>query len=127
MTITDFGVFYVAAGQKYVDEAYNSAKSLKKIEPSLNITLLSDRELPQQDVFERIILVDEKVTCRNEGLLFKVKHLYFDSPYQKTLFVDTDTYFTDNCASGFEILKYFDLALVPAPVDTHYPQLSSGE
>lgn len=127
MTMTNFGVFYVAAGQKYIDEACNSAKSLKKIEPSLKITLLSDRELPEQDIFERIILVDEKVTCRNEGLLFKVKHLYFDSPYQKTLFVDTDTYFIDNCSAGFEILKYFDLALVPAPVDTHYPKLASGE
>ena len=127
MTMADFGVFYVAAGQKYIDEACNSAESLKKIDPSLRITLLSDRELPSQNLFEKIILVDEKVTCRNEGLLFKVKHLYFDSPYQKTLFVDTDTYFTDGCAGGFDILEYFDLALVPAPVDTHYPQLPSGE
>ncbi|VEP11597.1 Glycosyl transferase family 8 (modular protein) [Hyella patelloides LEGE 07179] len=127
MTISDFGVFYVAAGQKYVDEACKSATSLKKINPSLKISLLSDRELPEQDLFEKVILVEEKVTCRNEGLLFKVKHLYFSSPYQKTLFVDTDTYFTDDCASGFDILNYFDLALVPAPVDTHYPQLDSGK
>lgn len=125
--MSDFGVFYVAAGQKYIDEACNSATSLKKINPSLKISLLSDREITQQDLFEQVILVDEKVTCRNEGLLFKVKHLYFSSPYKKTLFVDTDTYFTADCAKGFAILNYFDLALVPAPVDTHYPRLSSGE
>lgn len=126
MSNSDFGVFYVAAGQKYLDEACNSAKSLKKINPSLKIALVADREIVEKNLFEQVILVDEKVTCRNEGLLFKVKHLYFSSPYQKTLFVDTDTYFTDDCDSGFEILNYFDLALVPAPVDTHYPKLDSG-
>ena len=125
MTIADFGVFYVAAGQKYIDEACNSAKSIKKLNPSLNISLLCDREISERNLFERVIIVDEKVTCRNEGLLFKVKHLYFSSPYKKTLFVDTDTYFIDDCASGFELLNYFDLALVPAAVDTHYPRLDN--
>jgi hypothetical protein len=127
MTNSDFGVFYVAAGQKYIDEAYNSAKSLKQINPSLKISLVCDREITERDLFEQIILVEEKVTCRNEGLLFKVKHLYLSSPYRKTLFVDTDTYFTADCADGFNLLNYFDLALVPAPVDTHYPKLDSGE
>ncbi len=52
-------------------------------------------------------------------MLFKVKHLYFLSPYEKTLFAS-------DCESGLDILEYFDLALVPAQVDTHYPILESG-
>lgn len=122
----DFGVFYVAAGQKYIDEACNSAKSLKKINPSIKISLACDRSPQEENLFDRIILVDTKVTCRNEGLLFKVQHLYFSCPYKKALFVDTDTFFINDCESGFSILEYFDLALVPAPVDTHYPVLESG-
>lgn len=80
-----------------------------------------------KELFDQIILVDEQVSCRNEGLLFKVKHLYFSSPYEKTIFVDTDTFFASDCASGFNILEYFDIALVPSPVDLHYPVLESGQ
>ncbi len=127
MTYSNSGVFYVAAGQKYINEACNSAKSLKKINPSINISLVCNKTPEEKDLFEQIILVDERVTCRNEGLLFKVNHLYFSSPYKKTMFVDTDTFFADDCENGFEILEYFDIALVQAPVDTHYPVLDSGQ
>lgn len=73
MAYSDSGVFYVAAGQKYVNEACNSAKSLKKINPSISISIACDRTPEDTSLFEQIIPVEEKVTCRNEGLLFKVK------------------------------------------------------
>ncbi|MGF1481790.1 MAG: hypothetical protein ACFB4I_20295 [Cyanophyceae cyanobacterium] len=123
MSNSNFGVFYAAAGEKYIKEACYSAKSLKKINPSIKISLACNQEPQERSLFDRVILVDEQVTCRNEGLLFKVKHLYFLSPYQKTIFVDTDTYFVDDCESGFNLLEYFDIALVPALVDKHYPIL----
>ncbi|MGD1809229.1 hypothetical protein ACP6PL_27865 [Dapis sp. BLCC M126] len=127
MSNSNSGVFYVAAGKKYIDEACDSARSLKKINPSIKISLACNQDPDDKDLFDRIIPVDEQVTCRNEGLLFKVKHLYFLSPYEKTIFADTDTYFASDCESGFDILEYFDLALVPAPVDTYYPILESGK
>lgn len=127
MTTENYGVFYVAAGQKYIDEACQSAKSLKKINPSLNISIVCNQKPDVKDLFDQIILVDETVTCRNEGLLFKVKYLYTLAPYKNTLFVDTDTFFVSDCEAGFSILDYFDLAIVPAPVDTYYPHSASGE
>ncbi|NET46838.1 hypothetical protein [Okeania sp. SIO2B3] len=127
MTNSNSGVFYVAAGKKYVDEACDSAKSLKKINPSIKISLACNQDPEDKDLFDQIIRVDEQVTCRNEGLLFKVKNLYFLSPYEKTIFADTDTFFASDCENGFDILEYFDLALVPAPVDTFYPILESGQ
>jgi hypothetical protein len=127
MNDTNFGVFYVAAGQKYVDEACRSAQSLKQINSSIKIALACNLLPSDRNLFDRIIPVEETVSCRNEGLLFKVKHLYNLSPYEKTLFVDTDTVFIHDCQSGFDILEYFDLALSPAPVDKHYPQLASGQ
>lgn len=124
---SNFGVFYVAAGKKYIDESCYSARSFKKINPSIKISLACNQVPKEEKLFDQIILVDEQVSCRNEGLLFKVKHLYFSSPYEKTIFVDTDTFFASDCASGFDILEYFDIALVPAPVDTHYPISKSGK
>lgn len=127
MNSENCGVFYVAAGKKYVDEACYSASSLKKINSNIKIAIACNEEPKNKNLFDHIIIVDETVSSRNEGLLFKVKTLYFLSPYDKTLFVDTDTFFTADCASGFEILTYFDIAMCLAPVDTHYPRLESGE
>ena len=39
MSNSNSGVFYVAAGKKYIDEACDSARSLKKINPSIKISL----------------------------------------------------------------------------------------
>lgn len=127
MKTKDYGVFYVAAGQKYIDEACNSAKSLKKINSLLKISIACNQKPKEADLFDQIILVDEKVTSRNEGLLFKTKYLYTLSPYQRTLFVDTDTYFVGDVESGFAILDYFDISMTLDPPDSHYPTLSSGE
>ena len=127
MVDSNFGVFYVAAGKKYIDEACYSARSLKKINSSIKISLACNQAPQEEKLFDQIILVDEQVSGRNEGLLFKVKHLYFSSPYKKTIFVDTDTFFASDCVNGFDILEYFDIALVPAVVDTHYPTRESGK
>ncbi|TVQ47547.1 MAG: hypothetical protein EA365_03500 [Gloeocapsa sp. DLM2.Bin57] len=127
MKNNDCGVFYVAAGQKYVDEACNSAVSLKQINSALKISIACNIKPSQQELFDQIILVNEIVACRNEGLLFKTKYLYRLSPYQKTLFVDTDTFFVNDIESGFSILDYFDVSMTLDPPDTYYPSLPSGE
>ncbi|MFM2060934.1 MAG: hypothetical protein RLZZ507_604 [Cyanobacteriota bacterium] len=127
MANSNFGVFYVAGGKKYVDEACNSARSLKKINPNIKISLACNQEPQYPDLFDQIIPINEQISCRNEGLLFKVKYLYDLSPYDNTLFADTDTFFVSDCESGFDILDYFDIALCHAPVDTFYPVLESGK
>lgn len=123
----DKGVFYVAAGKKYVDEACASAQSLKKLNPEIKIAIACNQQPIQPDLFHKIIEVDESVTCRNEGLLFKTKYLYKLAPYAKTLFVDTDTHFLEDIESGFEVLDYFDVAMTLSIADTYYPLNEAGE
>lgn len=127
MKLENYGVFYVAAGQKYIDEACNSARSLRKINSSLRISIACNQKPEENGLFDQIILVDETVKSRNEGLLFKTKYLYTLSPYQKTLFVDTDTFFIGDIESGFNILDYFDISMTLDPPDSHFPTLSSGK
>jgi hypothetical protein len=127
METQKYGVFYVAAGQKYVDEACNSATSLKKINSSIKIAIACNQKPEKLDLFDQIILVNETVNSRNEGLLFKTKYLYALSPYQKTMFIDTDTFFIGDIESGFAILDYFDISMTLDPPDTYYPTSSSGE
>ena len=127
MPTKNYGVFYVAAGQKYVDEACKSAKSLRRFNHNLNISIACNLKPKEADLFDKVIMVDEAVTCRNEGLLFKTKYLYELSPYEQTLFVDTDTFFLGDIESGFKILDYFDVAMTLSIADTYYPTLNSGE
>jgi hypothetical protein len=111
------GYLYVSTGRKYVDEAIRSAESLKGVSPYANITLVTDQE-PLTKIFDTVIIDPIKVTNWREGLAYKVKHIYRSSPYEKTFFVDSDTYFYENCESLFELLEYFDLCMALAHGDT---------
>ena len=59
MKLENYGVFYVAAGQKYIDEACNSARSLRKINSSLKISIACNQKPEENGLFDQIILVDE--------------------------------------------------------------------
>ncbi len=116
MNNNSFGYVYVAAGNKYIQEATVSAESLKRLNKDANITLIADKEV-RNNIFNRVMFFPTDPTKSLEGKVFKVRHLYKESPYQKTLFVDTDTYFCDDCQEIFDLLDFFDIAMAPAPVE----------
>jgi hypothetical protein len=120
------GYLYVVAGQKYIDEAIISAGSLRHVNPDAHITIIADREV-RGDLFDQTIvrpmenrsLREESLYDQawKEGLTFRVKHIYNESPYEKTLFIDSDTYFYDGCEGIFDLLDYFDISMAIAPND----------
>ncbi|NET42558.1 putative nucleotide-diphospho-sugar transferase [Okeania sp. SIO2B3] len=114
----EIGYLYVATGDKYIQEAIVSATSLKKLNKSVHITLVTDRKI-NNSLFDKIVIHPVDIKHFKEGLLYKVRHIYQASPYEKTLFVDTDTYFCDDCQEIFETLDFFDLAVAPDPTDPH--------
>ncbi|MEM9982468.1 MAG: putative nucleotide-diphospho-sugar transferase, partial [Bacteroidota bacterium] len=59
---------------------------------------------------------DLKKSNWRKGILFKVEGLKL-SPYQKTFFVDTDTFFCHDCQELFKLLDYYDLLIGHDPVD----------
>ncbi len=112
------GIVYVATGRKFVDEALISVRSVKKQMPELPIALFTDlSELinsPPEGVDSVFYLTEVTKSC-----LDKMSPLV-DSPYEKTLFLDTDTYLCDRVDELFEILDRYDIAAAHPPFRVQY-------
>lgn len=80
------GVIYIATGEKYIQEALKSAASLKDKIPSLPITLFSS-EYVSSKVLNEVILIENP----QYGWIDKITYIS-QTPYEETLFIDTDTY-----------------------------------
>lgn len=111
------GVVYVVTGERYRREACMSAASLKKHMPALRTTLFT--EAPTGDgAFDDEVVIEQVQHNR----LDKIAHMH-RVPYERVLFLDTDTYICGDLAEVFELLDRFDLALALAPRRIHrlYP------
>lgn len=119
----EMGVIYVATGRKFVAEALVSAGSVKKHMPDLPVCLYTDLEQlvssPPAGIDRVYLLREVKRSCQD-----KIKPMA-DSPYEKTLFLDTDTYLCEPVFDLFEMLDRFDIALAQAPdrYQYHLPDL----
>jgi len=112
------GYLYVATGEKYIEEALTSLRSLRKVTKSVHATLVTDEpiELPEFDMIKIVQLDNPNPEEWKSGILYKVLALQ-NSPYQETFFVDTDTYFCASCEELFRLLNYYDLLICHAPSD----------
>lgn len=112
-----FGVVYFALGFKdngsmsILDEAIQSAESLRKYSPNVPITLFTDEDVDRAELFDKILPLKESLVLRfdhGEALLEYAEqcqsyrqmwaiycgwklHLMSLSPYNRTLYLDTDT------------------------------------
>jgi hypothetical protein len=123
------GVLYIAMGKKYIEEAQISAQSLKAQMPNLPITILAHEEVKTPE-FDKALVVKKPYYSFED----KVVYMY-DSPYEYTLFLDTDTYICEDFSELFGILDNFDIAAVHAPtkipgtvngVPECYQQMNTG-
>ncbi|MFY0599370.1 MAG: hypothetical protein JXR03_06840 [Cyclobacteriaceae bacterium] len=114
---------YVAVGDEYVKEAENSAKSLIKVDPNASICLISNQPYLGV-VFTNSLEVSFPVDPENAklGYLFKIIGM-LETPFERTIFVDTDTYFCDNCEELFGILEFFDLLICHDFQETSFAQI----
>ena len=102
---------YIAySSMKYVNEAIFSAASLKKHHPKLKIMLITDlidkvkRIKHPFDILERIDPKEVAIRC-------KIKFMYPKSPFDRTIFIDTDTYVSLPIDDMFAVLDKFDIAV----------------
>jgi|APHM01.1.fsa_nt_gi hypothetical protein len=61
------GVIYIASGQEYVNEAINSAESVKR-HNNLNITIFTNHRI-KNSVFDRVINITEDINTKADSIL----------------------------------------------------------
>src|SRR5690606_39040574 len=102
------GFLYVANRQKFVNEALISVKSLKRFnrEPVCLICTAALNTEEVQKAFDSVIEMEELI---NHTYLSKVVGMQ-NSPWDHTIFLDSDTFITDKISELFEILELVDFA-----------------
>lgn len=104
------GVLYVANGEKYYREALNSAKSAKLHNPDLPLAIHTDVEDPDMSVFA--------LRCGAAPFRYdfgaKIDAL-LEMPFERTLFIDSDTYICGDLRELFGLLDDFDLLVSREP------------
>jgi len=119
--MNECGYLYVAAGDpKYLQEAEISATSLKAVDPAAHISLITDKPIAGA-LFDKTIIHPVAFTAWRAGVAYRTKHIYNDSPYEKTLYLDTDTYVYEPCHALFGLLDHFDVCMAAAPADMNEP------
>lgn len=104
------GVIYIASGKAYLEEAKISAISVKKHHPDMPIAIFTDdRSIKEDRYFDTVIYRELPSHCSS-----KIDPLV-DSPFEKTLFLDTDTYVCHPIDDLFRALDKFDLLVAHAP------------
>jgi hypothetical protein len=98
------GVLYIAFGECFMKELTFSAESLKKYNPELHVTVFTDK--PFECKF-----VDSVEIMEVRHLRPKIDYIKF-TPYDQTIFLDTDTIINHSLDDLFGILEKYDMALV---------------
>jgi len=98
------GILYIATERSLIDEAKLSAKSVKNVMPNIPIALVTAQAV-ESDLFDVVIDVD------NPSHSFKDKPKYISfSPFDKTVYLDTDVYIYSKFNELFELLNEFEIA-----------------
>ena len=132
MTRSGRGVLYIATGAAHTEAARASAASVRRTNPELGIAIHTDREITAQE-FDRVAPVAAP------HIRSKVDYLA-ETPFDETLYLDTDTRVLGDLSEAFRLLERFDMALtqrnhVPASpakavwrhaVPSSFPQANGG-
>ena len=108
------GIIYIVTGQKFADEACRSAASVKRCMPDIPITIFSDVPIASI-LFEQVVPITNPTYGPEDKFLNIAK-----SPYQDTLYLDSDTHMVDDSRELFSLLERFDLAAAHAPYRAQY-------
>ena len=99
------GVIYVATGRKWIEEATASVAMLKQHMPGVQVVLFSDRD-DAGGTFDDVVVLDRQEGGYRDKILCLRR-----SPFERTIFLDTDTHVTADLGELFRLLDRFDVAM----------------
>ena len=121
------GILYIADGREYVREAIDSAKSVRRQMPDVNISLAT-REPVESGPFDDIRPLEHDYEGVGQSILTPELMVY-----DRTIFLDTDTYVAEPVDELFDLLNDFELCFswgaasrkLPEPY-AEWPEFNTG-
>jgi len=131
------GYLYYADSENYLSEAIQSATRLEQVQPNAKISVISPGEAPPpfemripigQQIEDKTLLKDPEDVkgAWKLSLLRRIDSLLL-TPYDRTLYLDSDTYAVESPKEVFQLLDYFDICMAKAPLDRSAVQINSTE
>ncbi|WP_152422795.1 putative nucleotide-diphospho-sugar transferase [Natronorubrum bangense] len=100
------GIVYIATGEEFRKEARYSAKIFKRSNTNTNTCIISE-SISDQDK----AMFDDWIEIESPNYSFQDNIKYIkNSPYEKTIYLDTDIYVDSNISDLFMLLDSYDLA-----------------
>lgn len=104
------GILYVATGEKYIHEASKSARSVRRHNSDIPIAIITDFGGDIPSVFNKVIQKNSIESHWGSASLYLKQ-----TPFRKTIYLDTDTYINSDVSDVYDLLNQFDVALSHAP------------
>tara|TARA_Y100000356_G_C11199418_1_gene256807 strand:- start:132 stop:869 length:738 start_codon:yes stop_codon:yes gene_type:complete len=96
------GILYIAFNEAYIKEAFLSAESLKRYMPEMPVALITNKEVSSP-------FIDQVIIKKIKHARSKVD-LVSETPFEKTIYLDSDTLIVRDISDMFEVLDRFDVA-----------------
>jgi hypothetical protein len=104
------GVIYVASGEKFIKEAEVSLASLRQSNPGVPAMLLTDAPIAHPEKWDKLEVDESLSALTTTGKSCKAK-LHMDrAPWDRCLYIDTDTLVVGDLSEGFALLDRFEFA-----------------
>ncbi|MGH8048892.1 MAG: hypothetical protein ACREKL_16745 [Chthoniobacterales bacterium] len=106
----DIGFLYIATGPRHLGEMLASVRSVRRHMPGVRIAVYTDQSGLPAELFDEIRAIENP----RHSFIDKIAPLC-DTPFERTVFLDTDTVVCAPVGDLFELLDRFDLAVAHAP------------
>jgi hypothetical protein len=95
------GILYIATGPSYLAEAVGSAQSVREVWPDIPLAIIADGA-PPADCFDHVEIVEAERSSRDKPRLIG------RSPFERTIYLDADTYCCAPLPELFDQLDRFE-------------------
>src|ERR1044072_1358303 len=99
------GIYYIATGPRHVAEAIRAAQTAREWMEAYPIALLTDQEV-DRPVFDRVL----RCSYPSNSYVDKIEGM-LACPFDRAIFLDTDTHICGSIKGLFDLLTRFDLAV----------------
>ena len=108
------GFLYTAFGAAYVEEARVSARSVRQVNPEAKICIVTDEPVIAGEEFDMVLPITppgevETFARLDSGAYYRKIDQFARSPFDRTIYLDSDTYVTGSLAGLFDLLDRYEM------------------